>query len=186
MKNINWDNVQEATESQRLAPGGYVCGIVMAEDVPQKEYLSIQFDIAEGDQKNYFRQLRDRLELDDWPFDGTFIRSYKPKAQPFFKAFLTSVEVSNPGYKFNNDERTLSRKYVGLVLGEEEYVSNDGTVKTRLRVAQVRSIKAIRDGDFKVPELKKVAPGTTVGYAAASTSANNDFAPIDDNEDLPF
>lgn len=174
MKNIDWNNVSEVTD--RLTPGGYVCGIVRAEDVPDKEYLRIEFDIAEGPYKNYFRELRDRLALDKWPGGGVLVRSYKPKAQPFFKAFLTSVQCSNPGYAFNNDESTLTRKLVGLVLGEEEYEYN-GEIKTRLRVQSVRSVKAIRDGDFTVPEKKCLAP------SAAPAPV---YEPIDDDGDLPF
>lgn len=184
MKNINWDDVQEASENSRLTPGGYICGIVSAEDISEKEYLRIEFDIAEGEQKNYFRQLRERLFLDTWPYDGSFIRSYKEKARPFFKAFLTSLELSNRGFKFNNDERTLTRKLFGAVLGEEEYLSNDGKLKTRLYVHQIRSVKAIRDGDFKIPELKKLASAT----AAPSYNAPASDYPVldDDDAELPF
>lgn len=175
MKNIDWNSVQEASDD-RLLPGGYVCGIIRAEDVPDKEYLRIEFDIAEGPFKNYFRSLRDRLGLDSWPRGGVLIRSYKPKAQPFFKSFLTAVQASNAGYTFRNDETTLARKMVGLVLGEEEYEYN-GEVKTRLRVSSVRSVKAIREGDFKVPDKKLLDRPVT---------ASNEFTPIADDEDLPF
>ena len=41
MKNIDWNNVQEASED-RLLPGGDVCGILRAEDVPDKEDLRIE------------------------------------------------------------------------------------------------------------------------------------------------
>lgn len=176
MKNIDWNNVSEATDA-RLTPGGYVCGIVRAEDVPEKEYLRIEFDIAEGPFKNYFRELRDRLALDKWPGGGVLIRSYKPKAQPFFKAFLTSVQVSNPGYTFQNDETTLARKRVGLVLGEEEYEYN-GEIKTRLRVVAVRSVKAIQDGDFTVPPKKLLEP--------EARPVDTNFTILDDSDDLPF
>lgn len=176
MKNIDWNNVTEATDS-RLTPGGYICGIVRAEDVPDKEYLRIEFDIAEGPYKNYFREMRDRMNLDNWPRAGVLIRSYKEKAQPYFKAFLTAVQNSNAGYTFKNDESTLSRKLVGMVLGEEEYEHN-GEVKTRLYVNAVRSVKAIQNGDFAVPNKK------TLPTKAPSVDA---YAPIsDDDGDLPF
>lgn len=176
MKNIDWNNVTEATDS-RLTPGGYVCGIIRAEDVPDKEYLRIEFDIAEGPYKNYFREMRDRMNLDTWPRAGVLIRSYKEKAQPYFKAFLTAVQNSNAGYTFKNDESTLSRKLVGMVLGEEEYEYN-GEIKTRLYVNAVRSVKAIQSGDFAVPN-KKTLP--------AKAPSVDTYAPIsDDDGDLPF
>ena len=85
---------------------------------------------------------------------ASFIKSYKEKAKPFFKAFKTAVEESNKGYIFNNDENTFKNKLIGLVLGEEEYVVND-IVKTRLYVASVHSADKIRKGNFQVPNIKK-------------------------------
>lgn len=178
MKNIDWNNVQEAQEFQRLPAGGYICGIVRVEDVPEKEYLRIEYDIAEGKFKNYYRQQAQRNP--DWNWGGVLIRSYKEKALPFFKAFLKSVEKSNQGFKFNNDEKTLVRKLVGLVLAEEEYQKSNGDIGTRLYVAQVHSVGAIRDGEFKVPELKKFS-----GSVAPETNASYEFQTVSD-QDLPF
>ena len=161
MKNINLNNVQEAQDFERVKPGGYVCGITAVEDVPSKEYLRIEYDIAEGNLKNYYRNLYNSKGF--WL--GNFIRSYKDSALPFFKAFITAVEQSNMGYHWNNDEKTLTRKLIGLVLGEEEYKANDGSVKTRLYVARVTSAEKIRKGDFTVPPLKKLA-GTTSQVSA--------------------
>lgn len=187
MKDINLDAVQEAQEFERLGPGGYVCGIIRAEDVPEKEYLRIEFDIADGPHKNYFRGMRDRLALDSWPSAGVLYRSYKESALPFFKQFITCVQASNAGYVFKNDEATLARKLFGVVMGEEEYEKNDGTVGVRLKASAVRSVKAIRDGDFKVPAIKKLARAgypTQIGY---STQNDDSFVQISaEDEDLPF
>lgn len=179
MKDINLDAVQEAREFERMGAGGYVCGIVRAEDVPEKEYLRIEFDVAEGPFKNYFRDMRDRLALDNWPAAGVMYRSYKQSALPFFKQFITCVQASNSGYVFKNDESTLSRKLFGVVMGEEEYIKNDGSIGTRLKAGTVRSIKTIRDGDFKVPDLKKLP--------APAASVSSGYVPVDaDDEDIPF
>ena len=60
MKKIeNWENVQEPTKFKRLAPGGYICAIKDVKDVPEKEYLEIQFDIVKGDEKGYFQKQYD-------------------------------------------------------------------------------------------------------------------------------
>lgn len=179
MRNIDWSNVQEATESHRLAPGGYVCSIVRAEDLPDKEYLRILFDIAEGPDKDYFRGMYERMQLDGWPYAGVLIRSYKPKAQPFFKGFLSAVEASNPGYRFDNDERTLRGRLVGLVLGEEEYEYN-GELRTRLRVASVRSVDTIRSGEYDTPTIKKLA------RPAPPPAAADSFVSLGDDDDIPF
>lgn len=171
MKCVNLDNVQEAGDFNRLTPGGYICGITRVEDVPEREYLKIEYDIAEGEFKNYFRQLFEKFGF----WGGSFIRSYKDNALPFFKAFTTAVEKSNKGYEFDYDEHKLVRKYIGLVLAEEEYISKYGEIKTRLYVASARSIDAIKQGDFKVPELKKLRQEQTT-----------DYQPALDDSDLPF
>lgn len=179
MKNINWDNVEEVKENSRITAGGYVIGIVKAEDVPEREYLRIDFDIAEGEFRGYFKDLKKRLNSETWPYDGQFIRSYKGKAQGFFKAFLSAVEKSNSGYKFANDEKTLRGKLLGVVLREEEYIGNDGSVKSRLRVDTICSADDIRNGNFKVQEPKKLPEEEKP--AAAPIVEADDF-----NEDLPF
>jgi len=177
MKDLNLANVQEAQEYERPVPGGYICGITSVEDVADKQYLKIEYDFAEGKFKNYYRELYEAKSF----WGGSFIKSYKEKALPFFKGFITAVENSNKGFTFNNDETALKRKMVGLVLGEEEYFAKDGTIKTRLYVDQVRSVDAIKKGDFEIPELKKF-----VG-AAATPSNPNSFTPVDSaDDDLPF
>lgn len=175
MRNVNWDTVNEATEFKRPGPGGYIVRIKAVEDVEEKEYLKIEYDIADGEFKGYYQDLYKSRGF----WGGSFIRSYKEKALPFFKAFKTSVEVSNPGFVFKNDPLTLVGKFLGIVLGEEEYESNSGEIKKRLYVAQCRSGQTIRDGDFEVPELKRLAK---------KSDSLDSFTDITGNEDieLPF
>jgi len=176
MKDLNLANVQEAQDFERPVPGGYICSITSAEDVADKEYLKIEYDFAEGKFKNYYRELYEAKSF----WGGSFVKSYKEKALPFFKGFITAVEKSNKEFTFNNDETALKRKSVGLVLGEEEYEAKDGTIKTRLYVDQIRSVDAIKKGDFKIPELKKL-PATF-----ATPNSNYESVPLPDDKDLPF
>lgn len=159
MKQVDIKNIQEAGESQRLIPGGYICTITAVEDVPDKEYLRISFDIADGDFKGYATDSAKRLG--SWPYDCQYIRSYKPAALPFFKRMCTAISKSNGNFIFdggtvNSDEKTLIGKAVGLVLGEEEYIGNDGNLKTRVRVVGEHPVDNIKQGKFKVPPLKKL------------------------------
>lgn len=178
MRNVNWKDVSDATEFKRPGPGGYIIKIMSVEDVEEKEYLKFEFDFADGEFKNYYKDLYANRGF----WGGTFIRSYKEKALPFFKAFKTSVEVSNPGFEFKNDPQSLVGKYLGAVLGEEEYRANDGTIKKRLYFAQARSGQAIRKGEFEVPELKKLAP-----QDGGSSGGGDSFMDLaDDDGELPF
>lgn len=174
MKNINWSSVEAVENFKRIEAGGYICGITSAEDFENKEYLKLEFDIIEGEHKGYYRDLYNRRGF----WGGSFIRSYKENALGFFKKFLNAVEASNPNYKFNNDEKTLRGKALGLVLGYEEYIANSGEVKERIYVADIVSTGDIQAHNFVTPKLKKLA---------GQSDDTLDFEPIDDDDDdLPW
>lgn len=168
MKNVDLANIEEITDIKRLVVGGYIAKIMAVADVEEKEYLKIMYDIEEGEFKGYFEQLDKARNF----WGGNLYRSYKEAALPFFKSFITAVENSNKNFKFDNDEKKLEGKLLGVVLGEEEYIGNDGTLKTRLYVAQTRSVDEIKKGNFVIPKLKETAnkPVDTSAYT----------------EDLPF
>ena len=175
MKNIDWSRVEEAKGFEKLPMGGYVCVITAVEDVPSQEYLKFEFDIAEGEHKNTYRTLYEARNF--WA--GKFNKSYKKDAQGYFKAMLTAFEKSNKGFIFNNDEKTLKRKFIGLVIGYREYIGNDGTVKEGVDVQGFYSVDDIRSGNFKAPVLKKLKEN------APAQSTTDAFSAIED-DDLPF
>lgn len=180
MRDINWDEVQEQQEGEfnRPAPGGYIARIVNVEDREDREDLKIEWDFAEGQYAGRNAEVFNRFGF--WPI--TMYRSYSKKAEGYFKSFKTCVEVSNQNYTFRNNPSSLEGKLVGVVLGEEEYVSKQGEVKTKLYVYQVRSVKTIRDGSFKTPELKKLASRP----ASQSEFCAGNFTPLSDDGELPF
>lgn len=204
MKQIkDFDKIEASTGgSKRIPVGGYVVGIFAAQDVPDKEYLKIFFDVVEGEHKLFYKKKFDSDTRDDkkWPMDGSTIRSYKEKALPMFKGFTTAVENSNKGYKWDWDESTLKGKKFGVVIGEEEYVSkNNGKTYVRSYVAAIRSADTIRNGDFEVPELKKldqsaatkqeaaiVNPFEDADTAASANAAATNDNPWADDSDNPF
>jgi len=174
MKNVNWASVEGNQEFKRLTPGGYVCVIVNVEDFEDKEYLKVYYDVMLGEFKGYYKQLYDAKQF----WGGNFIKSYKETARSFFKGFLTAIEKSNSNFiadQFDNDISRLKGNYIGLVLGEEEYISNENKIKKRIYVAEVRSVEKIKSNDFKIPELKRVELNT-------SQFVENTI----DDDDLPF
>ena len=180
MKNVNWNEVQD--DIRRPVPGGYAAKITEVIDNEEKEYLLIRWEFADGEYKGCNQETFDAFGF--WPI--AFVKSYKQKALRFFKGFKTAVECSNRSYVFNNDPQSLVGKFVGVVLGEEEYLDKEGKLKTRLYVDQVRSGKAIRDGDFKIPELKKLAPTAAAPAPAYNAPATNYPVLDDDDAELPF
>lgn len=148
----NWEKVKASDDFERLPAGGYVCTIIHVDDEPSKEYLHIEYDIAEGDHKNHWTETSERF---GW-WGGDFYRSYKDSAVGMFKGFMNAVEESNPGFKWEWDETALEGKAIGVVLGEEEYIKNDGSVGTRLKVRSIKAAQDIRDKKFRIPKVKKL------------------------------
>lgn len=207
MKKINdWENIKENSDFKRLEPNSYVCAIKSVEDVSNKEYLRICFDIVKGDNKGYFQKLYDSDTRKDkkWPVAGTLIRSYKESALSMFKGFITAIEKSNKNYKWNFDEKTLVKKYIGLIIADEEYLNQKGQKRVRNYVSSVRSLEAIEKGDFTIPALKELDESKIAEtnkkeedfvdpFANSNddkeeeTSVSEDSPPWDDDEDFdPF
>lgn len=172
----DWDAIKEASDFPAPGPGGYIAQITAVEDVEEKEYLRIEWDFVEGEFKCYNRDTYGRANF--WPM--TFIRSYKETALPFFKAFKTALEASNPGYHFEEENLQAMRgRLIGIVLGEEEYLARTGEVKVSVKVQQTHSISAIRQGKFKVPGRKLLKQ-------AASSNAQSAFSDLPDDGPLPW
>lgn len=169
-----FDNVEAIgnSEYKRLPAGGYVARITAVEDNPDKNFLRIDFDICEGEYMGYGANCMERNGFTPL----RMYRSYSDKAAGMFKGFIQNIEASNSNYHWEWKEQTLVGRLIGIVLGEEEYKKQDGSVGTRFN-ARDRSVAAIRDGKFKVPE-KKCLP------VEQNTSA---FTALDDStDDLPF
>jgi len=168
-----YDSINEAGELKTLPAGAYACKIIEVVDVPEKEYLDVYFDIAEGEFKGYFKVLQENTGKNY----GRITRSYKTNALPFFKAFITAVEKSNPGYKWNWDEKTLNDKFCAVAFRDEEYLK-DGEIKVNAKADEIRSLQALRNGEIKIKPLKKYE-----GEVPTSTQS----APVEiPDDDLPF
>lgn len=177
MRNVNWDDIQD--DVRRPVPGGYAAKITEVTDVEEKEYLLIKWEFADGEFKGANKETYDAFGF--WPL--AFVCSYKEKALRFFKGFKTAVEESNPKYVFKNDPQSLVGKFIGVVLGEEEYIDKKGALRTRCYVAEKRSGRAIREGDYSIPPLVKLDPSKAGGNKAPAT----DYPVLeDDDADQPF
>ena len=169
MKKVDMSNVREPGENRRPPAGAYICQIIKAEDNPDKEYLIVTYDIAEGEYKGYYGGLRE--EHPDWTSVGRYFKSYKTKALPMFKRFCSAISKSNGAFVFdgsnaNSDESTLKGRLVGLVFQEEEYYSNSGDKRTRLVVSKEFPIDKL--AEQKIPPVKRLEEEPAKQEAATS------------------
>ena len=183
MKVKNWSIIEESNPSTMLEPGGYVCRITGVQDVPEKEYLWIIYDVIEGEKAGIYSGLG---IADDWKH--RFTRSYKDTAEGMFKAFLNRLEESNKmgprpfkvdQWQVYSDEKQLVGLEIGLVFGKELYTSDKGEDRERTVVTSVYATQDIRNGDFKIPAPKDRR--TTVPSAPAPAPSSNLY-----DEDTPF
>lgn len=181
MKVLNWESVEESTPFSKLPAGGYVIRITDVEDVADKEYLNVVYDIKEGDFSGFYSDDFGRLN----PWAHRFVRSYKDSAAGMFKQFLARLEDSNKDFSIaawqtKSDERELVGLELGVVLQNELYTNNQGEDKERLNLVGVYAAQDIRNGDFKLPEPKDRRVQVAGGAGGVSGTAD----PYDD--DVPF
>ena len=145
-------------EIERLPAGGYVCIVLLAQVKNTKNgkpMLVLSLDIAEGKYAKFY------VNVDNYsPRIFRTIHDKDGKVSPFFKGLLDNFEKSNSDLKITFpyfDENQLRNKKIGVVFGEEEYLSN-GEVKTSIKPVRTTTVENIRAGKFKVPELKKLNP----------------------------
>lgn len=174
MYKFNWREVEAVQEGGIAKPpaGGYVLVIRDVVDIPEKEFLKISYDIidvADPANQQFIGYYSNRNYL------PIMCRSYKESARGFFKSFLKALEGSNSfeADDFDGNEKNFIGMIVGAVMGEEEYIYND-KLRTRLKPVALLPVQKIKEGDFKIPEIKKLDQPAV----AAAPVVNNEYLPF--------
>lgn len=181
MRHVNWGDVTASGDGdfKRLEPGPYVAKVVTMTDFPEKEYVKLVYDIAEGPNAGFYS--------DDWglqhPYAHQVFLSYKEKALGMLKGRLEAIQASNPGFDpFAAWDAGRLDMFAGRVLGvnlqEEEYERSDGETGTRLSVCQVVPAQDVRDGKVRA-RAKKTLDGKAPKAATPKADA-------EDVEPVPF
>lgn len=164
-----WENteVKEYGEFTPLALGGHACVIRKADIYTGQtgnESLRVQVDIDTTDeQSGYFQEQFDNDTRSDkkWSNGATKYYSLKEENYSMLKAFITAVENSNNGFKFDMDETKLAGKKIAGVFGWEEYQKQDGSIGNATKLVQIRSLDKLNE--IKIPKVKKL-DGSFVDY----------------------
>lgn len=178
-----------------LPIGAYECVIKDARlnhnEETGKNTLKISIDIASGEYKDYFLKAYETDTRIDRKWNNNAIRyiAYEGDNVAFFKGFITTVENSNVGYKWNWEESTLKGKKVCGVFQYEEYEKQDGTRGIKVRLSKFRSLDKLKD--IEVSDSIKMLDGSYVSYDDYMERKEDKFADFKDcveiNPDsLPF
>ncbi|MBR0090584.1 MAG: hypothetical protein IJP92_02680 [Lachnospiraceae bacterium] len=187
----DYDKTQGYATFETLPRGGYVLKIMGAQvcDGNSGQYIKIGCDVAEGEYAGFFEKAyrNDQRETKKWGCnyllnipkdDGTEQDKWTKRR---FKTFTEALEDSNDGYHFDWDEQKFKGKLIGGLFNVREYEKQDGSTGSATNLAQVTSVKNIRDGKYKIPADKLL-------HKAQAVTGNDGFMSIPDGvkEELPF
>ena len=191
----NWENVEAKgmDDFKTLPIGAYECVIINAvENHNQdtgKTTLKVMVDIAEGEFKGYYQKRFDENNNADkkWDNNATRYLAFQGDNVSYFKGFITCIESSNVGYKWDWDETKLSGKKICGIFQYEEYEKQDGTKAVKVRLNKFRSLDKIKD--IEVSDSVRLLNGSYVSiddYNERKEESNDSVVTIVTDDELPF
>lgn len=202
----NWENVHAFGTRQKLPVGAYVCTIKQAvvQSNSYGEQLCILFDISAGAYSGYYNNDFCSNTRTDKKWRGVY-RLFLPRddgsdkdewTKSRLKGLLTSIEESNPGYKWDWNEKTLAGKEIGIIFRNEEWEYN-GKTGWSARPFIAVSVDTVESGNYQLPDDKPLNRndgfGTVSPVYTAPAPAAEPVAPVfdfqmlmDDDAQLPF
>ena len=168
----DWEEVEavEMGDYENLSLGGHEVVIMDARLYTSEQSgntsLKVCVDIAGNDkQKGFFKKQYDNNNLSErkWPSGATRYLSLKKESLQFTKGFVSALEKSNNGFKFDTSkgwEQLNGLKCAGQ-FGWEEYQDNEGNTKLATKLVQFRSLDKLKE--IKIPKVK-LLDGTMVDY----------------------
>ena len=149
----NWETIEaKGMEDFKALPiGAYECVIKDARinhnEESGKDTFKVSIDIASGEYKDYFQKRYENNTNPIRKWDNNAVRylAYTGDNVNYFKGFITCVENSNVGYKWDWDETKLKGKKICGVFQYEEYEKQDGTKAVKVRLNKFRSLDKMKD-----------------------------------------
>ena len=159
----DWEETEarEIGEFENLDLGGHEVVIkdarIYESEFNGNQSLKVCVDIAGNDkQKDFFKKQYEANTAPDkkWPTGATRYLSLKKESLGFTKGFVTALEKSNNGFKFDLKkgwEQINGLKCAG-VFGLEEYQDNEGKLKTATKLTNFRSLDKLKE--IQIPRVK--------------------------------
>lgn len=183
------------TGGAKLPEGAYVANIMNVKYVPgengNSDRIDIQFDIAEGEYKGFFKKQYEENTQEDKKWKGK-TSIYVPKddgsekdewTKNSFAKWTNALEDSNTNYKWDWDENKWKGLSIGLMFALTGNVI-EGKEVTYTEVRYPMSVENAKKPDVKIPAIKK-----RNGYTGnAPVPTDNSFVTVPDSvaEEIPF
>lgn len=141
-----WDNV-ECIRIHTPSESYYVLKIINVTEGESKngnEILRMEFDIAEGEFKDFFTMMSTKHQKNLLLQHHQLTQ--KESALPYFKTMLRDIEDSNEGYKWDfSYVNGLKGKKIGAYLMQESYINKEGKEREYLKIDRLYSIKFVKE-----------------------------------------
>ena len=166
----NWSEVEakgmEDFNFKTLTIGAYECVIkdarIHTNKENGKETLKVSVDIASGEYKDYFQKRYDNNNNSDKKWDNNAVRylAFQGDNVSYFKGFITCVENSNVGYKWNWDETSLKNKKICGIFQYEEYQKLNGSKAVKVRLSKFRSLDKMKESQENLSDSVRLLNGS--------------------------
>lgn len=186
-------------ESQQLPKGKYVCIIKQVATQKDKsgdhEQFVILYDIAEGEQKDFYKKLYEADQLQDptrAKWRGVFKQNMEGKGVPWFKGIITSIERSNNftfQWDVENNEKQMVGKKFGGVFRRRQYEAESGSRPIVTELFRIRSVAGLAEAEIPEDDLLPDDP-VNKPVPSAGKPIGNGFMSIpegaNEDEGIPF
>lgn len=179
----------------KLPKGGYILKVLAVDNKSGNygDYLVINYDIAEGQFKDFYLKDYKAQQSEDKKWRGKYLLNVPTDdgseqdgwTKRKFKTFTTALEDSNEGYHFDWDEQKFKGKMFGGLFHEREFEKDDGSVGVYVSIGGVCSVDKIASGEYKLPKDKQLKNRQQTYSYGQSDSGFMDIPEGADNE-LPF
>ena len=184
----DYDDTKAYGEIQQLPKGGYEMTVmgVQVESNSKGRYMKIACDISYGEYLGFFRTDYDNQQTEDKKWHCNYLLSIPNDdgteqdgwTKRRFKTVMEAFEDSNSGYHWNWDEESLKGKKIGGLFNIREY-EKDGKVRSATNLAQLVSVKSIREKTYKLPEDKLLNKKPSAdGFINTGTDSGKEFNPF--------
>lgn len=198
MKKFNgFDEAKENAKysgSSQLPVGGYVAKVMDVKYIEGKDgnsdMINIAFDIEEGEYKGFFKKQFEENTQEDKKWKGK-ATIYVPNddgsekdgwTKNTFARWTNAFEDSNDKYHWDWDEKKWKGLLIGVIYGEVGTVIDGKSIKYN-ECRFPATVSQIREGNYKIPDIKKKK-----GYTDVKPASSDGFVNVPDvaAEEIPF